>query len=88
MYRYEITLYGTKHTMNTYTTEDNHISGHWAQRYLQLLGFTKRDVIYSIWDLSDEDFKKLKSSNPVLIRTNGTTKILTTKVKEVRRVKL
>ena len=88
MYRYEISLYGSKYPMTTYSVDNNNISGHWSEKYLQILGFTKRGFIYSIWDLDETELEKLKYSNPVLIRTNGTTKILTTKIKEVKRVKL
>lgn len=88
MYRYEIFLYGSKYPMTTYSVDNNNINGHWSEKYLQILGFIKKGSIYSIWDLNENELEKLKYSNPVLIRTNGTTKILTTKVKEVERVKL
>lgn len=92
MYRYEVYFYNNQEPITTYSVDDNRCKGSWSKRYIQLIGFTKginyKIKGYSFWDLNKTDLSILKGCKPVLIRTNGITKILSTTIREVRKVKI
>lgn len=87
MYRYIVKLNFTKNDIITFSSKDNRIANN--DRYIQLLGFTKKDKTgvktISFWDLDSVDLSILKNYKPVLLRRNGIPKILTTLVNQVRR---
>lgn len=86
MYRYEIILYSKQEPIITVGLTNNNLIGNsWYKKYIQFLGGTDGTYSYSFWEMEDLN---LKGKYPILITRNGTTRILKTKIKEVRKVKI
>ena len=86
MYRYEVYLYSNQKLV-TFTDKDNTLKD--SKRYIQILGFVKNiDIVHSFWELDNLDLSKLKGYKPCLVLRNGLIKILSSRIKEVRRVEI
>ena len=87
MYRYEIHLYSGQRFF-TLTDQDNKLKD--SNKYIQLLGFINRSksLSYSFWRLKDLDLSSLKGLSLCLVDTRGLIKILSAKVREVKKVKI
>lgn len=89
MYTYRIFLDHYGYTMQTMDRFNNLFSKIYNDKYIQLLGFVKNQKIISYFDLDEiEDLSTFKNYNPVCVTNNGNIKILSYKIKEVKRLNL
>lgn len=89
MYTYKIFLDHYGYTMQTIDRFNNLFSRSYNDKYIQLLGFVKNTKIISYFDLDKvKDLSTLKSYNPVCVTNKGDIKILSYKIKEVKKVDL
>lgn len=82
MIRYSIKISNTKYPLKVVSINNNHLVD--QSKYLQLLGFSKvvrkKCTCISFWELHTFSLDKLVGYHPVLLKTNGVPKTLSSTV--------